>query len=61
MPSRYSRGPDGTVTRHWTIERGDNGRLQATETFRFDCADLRNPPRDAVPGSGWTWRGISER
>lgn len=56
--SAYSRGPDKTVTRHWTIERKGNGRLEATETFRFDSAELRSPLRDAVVKSGWTWRGV---
>ncbi|MFG2128256.1 hypothetical protein ACGFNV_10690 [Streptomyces sp. NPDC048751] len=55
---QYSRGPDRTVTRTWTIERGSSGRLQATETFRFDGADLRDPLRNAVLNSGWTWRGL---
>ncbi|MFD9281393.1 hypothetical protein ACFWD7_29545 [Streptomyces mirabilis] len=58
ISSEYSRGPDRTVSRRWTIERGDSGRLEATETFRFDSADLRNPLRDAVLKSGWTWRGL---
>lgn len=58
ISSEYSHGPDRTVSRHWTIERGDSGRLEATETFRFDGAELRNPLRDAVLKSGWTWRGV---
>jgi hypothetical protein len=58
VSSEYSRGPDRTVSRHWTIERGDSGRYGATETFRFDGADLRNPLRDTVLKSGWTWRGV---
>ncbi|QJS09661.1 hypothetical protein HKX69_09100 [Streptomyces argyrophyllae] len=58
IASEYSRGPNRTVTRQWTIERGDSGRLEATETFRFDAAELRNPLRDAVLKSGWTWRGV---
>jgi hypothetical protein len=56
--AQYSRGQDRTVTRYWTIERGDSGRLQATETFCFDGADLRHPLRDVVLRSGWTWRGL---
>lgn len=58
VSSQYSRGPNRTVTRHWTISRGDSGGLEATETFRFDGAGLRNPLRDAVLESGWTWRGV---
>ncbi|PZH21034.1 hypothetical protein C1I97_00500 [Streptomyces sp. NTH33] len=56
--SQYSRGPDRTISRHWTIDRGESGRLEATETFRFDAAELRNPLRDAVLKSGWIWRGL---
>jgi hypothetical protein len=56
--AQYSRGQDRTVTRYWTIERGDSGGLRATEAFRFDGADLRNPLRNAVLDSGWTWRGL---
>ncbi|MFI9346260.1 hypothetical protein ACIG0D_34130 [Streptomyces sp. NPDC052773] len=58
ISSQYSRGPDRTVSRHWTIGRGESGRLEVTETFRFDGADLRNPLRDAVLKAGWTWRGV---
>ncbi|MBZ9638490.1 hypothetical protein [Streptomyces sp. PSKA30] len=54
----YSRGPDRTVSRHYTIEREENGGLEATETFRFNGADLRNPLQDAVLKSGWTWRSV---
>lgn len=55
---QYSRGPDRTVTRYWTFERGNSGRLQATEIFRFDGTALRDPLRNAVLNCGWTWRGI---
>ncbi|MGY0018021.1 hypothetical protein [Streptomyces sp. cg35] len=58
LSTEYSRGPDRTVTRQWTIERGDNGRLQATEDFRFDASDLRRPLRDAALTTGWGWRGL---
>jgi hypothetical protein len=58
VSSEYSRGPDRTVSRRWTIERGDSGRLEARETFRLDSAELRNPLRDAVLAAGWTWRGV---
>ncbi|WP_149830323.1 hypothetical protein [Streptomyces tailanensis] len=33
-------------------------RLEATETFRFDSAELRDPLRNAVLDSGWTWRAV---
>ncbi|MBQ0985452.1 hypothetical protein KBZ10_13195 [Streptomyces sp. F63] len=58
ISSEYSRGPNRTVTRRWTLGRGDSGRLEATETFRFDGTGLRDPLRDAVLKSGWTWRGV---
>ncbi|MDX3695340.1 hypothetical protein PV726_34380 [Streptomyces europaeiscabiei] len=54
----YSRGPNRAVSRRYSIQRGDSGRLEATETFRFDSADLRDPLQDAVLTSGWTWRGV---
>ncbi|WP_328836759.1 hypothetical protein [Streptomyces europaeiscabiei] len=54
----YSRGLNRAVSRRYSIQRGDSGRLEATETFRFDSADLRDPLRDAVLTSGWTWRGV---
>ncbi|MFD7408359.1 hypothetical protein ACFV7R_38195 [Streptomyces sp. NPDC059866] len=54
----YSRGPDRTVSRHYTIKRGENGGLEATETFHFNGTDLRNPLQDAVLKSGWTWRSV---
>ncbi|WP_189859610.1 hypothetical protein [Streptomyces poonensis] len=58
ISGEYTRGPDRTVSRHYTVQRGENGDLEATETFRFSAADLRNPLRDAVLTSGWTWRGV---
>jgi hypothetical protein len=54
----YSRGPDRTVSRHYTVKRGDSGGLEATETFRFDNSELRNPLQNAVLKSGWTWRSL---
>ncbi|MFE5404068.1 hypothetical protein ACFQ9Z_22525 [Streptomyces sp. NPDC056580] len=58
VASTYSRGQDRTVTRRWTVGRGDDGRPEATETFRFDVSELRDPLRDTVVKSGWTWRGV---
>ncbi|WP_030671844.1 hypothetical protein [Streptomyces cellulosae] len=58
ISSQYTRGPDRTVSRDWTIGRGESGRLEATEAFRFDSGQLRNPLRGAVLASGWTWRGV---
>ncbi|MBA2944913.1 hypothetical protein [Streptomyces himalayensis] len=54
----YSRGPDRTVSRHYTVRREESGSLEATETFRFNGADLRNPLQNAVLKLGWTWRGV---
>jgi hypothetical protein len=54
----YSRGPDKTVSRNYRVERQNDGRLETTETFRFNAADLRNPLEDVVLKSGWTWRGV---
>lgn len=56
--SEYTRGPSRTVSRRWTIGRGESGGLEATETFRFDSARLREPLRNTVLKSGWTWRGV---
>ncbi|MER6348157.1 hypothetical protein ACWC10_20435 [Streptomyces sp. NPDC001595] len=58
ISAQYSRGPDRTVTRHWTVQRGADGALETTETFRFDSAELREPLRNAVLALGWTWRGV---
>jgi hypothetical protein len=58
IASGYSRGPDRTVTRRWTVERRDSGRLEATETFRLDTAEPRDHLRSAVLQAGWTWRGV---
>ncbi|MGW8333853.1 hypothetical protein ACWGNF_01655 [Streptomyces sp. NPDC055808] len=58
VTSQYTRGPSRTVSRQWTIGRGADGRLEATETFRFDSARMREPLRDLVLQLGWTWRGL---
>ena len=58
ISKQYTRGPDRTVSRHYTIQRGESGSLQATETFRFDASELRNPLQNIVLKSGWTWRGV---
>ncbi|MET7482637.1 hypothetical protein [Streptomyces sp. NPDC005538] len=58
VSSEYTRGPSRTVSRQWTLGRGADGGLEATETFRFDSAEMREPLRDTVLGSGWTWRGV---
>jgi hypothetical protein len=56
--SAYTRGPSRTVSRRWTVGRGADGHLEAAETFRFDSAEMREPLRDTVLRSGWTWRGV---
>jgi hypothetical protein len=58
VTSAYTRGPSRTISRSGTIGRGENGRLEVTETFRFDSAQLREPLRATVLKSGWTWRGV---
>jgi hypothetical protein len=58
VTSEYSRGPSRTVSRQWTVGRGADGRIEATETFRFDSARMREPLRETVLNSGWTWRGV---
>jgi hypothetical protein len=58
VSSEYMRGPSRTVSREWTFGRGEGGHLGATETFRSDSARLRDPLRNTVLTSGWTWRGV---
>jgi hypothetical protein len=40
----YSCGPDRTVSRHYTVQRGEGGSLEATETFRFNSGGPAQPP-----------------
>ncbi|MFF8916288.1 hypothetical protein ACF08M_23910 [Streptomyces sp. NPDC015032] len=56
--TEYSRGSGRTVSRRWTLQRGENGRLEATEAFSFDSAELTDPLRNTALESGWTWRGV---
>ncbi|MFJ8885459.1 hypothetical protein ACIRJR_18900 [Streptomyces sp. NPDC102402] len=56
--SQYARGAGRTVSRRYTLKRGENGRLEATESSSFDSARLTDPLRDTALGSGWTWRGV---
>ncbi|MGW1773882.1 hypothetical protein [Streptomyces sp. NPDC002104] len=58
LSAEATRGQVTTVSRRWKAERGEDGRLGATEVFRFDNADLKDPLREAVLGAGWTWRGV---
>ncbi|MCX5381877.1 hypothetical protein [Streptomyces sp. NBC_00083] len=57
MSRQYTRGASRTVSRQWTIG-GSAGRPELQESFRFDSAQLREPLRDMVLRSGWTWRGV---
>ncbi|MCX5415293.1 hypothetical protein [Streptomyces sp. NBC_00059] len=56
--SEYSRGQVTMVSRSYRIGRGADGRAEATEVFRFDPAEMKDPLREAVLGAGWTWRGV---
>jgi outer membrane protein TolC len=58
ISSQYTRGPSRTVSTHRRLQRGDDGSLEARETFHFDSSDLVNPLRDTVLKSGWIWRGV---
>ncbi|MEV0282338.1 hypothetical protein AB0I22_39070 [Streptomyces sp. NPDC050610] len=54
-----SRGQVATTSRRWTIGRGSDGGLEATEAFRFDNSVLKKALQDAALGAGWTWRGVA--
>jgi hypothetical protein len=58
ISSQYTRGPSRTVSTRRQIQRGDDGSLEARETFRFDSSDLVNPLRATVLDAGWIWRGV---
>ncbi|MEU6954032.1 hypothetical protein [Streptomyces sp. NPDC045714] len=54
----YTRGAGRTISRQYTLQRGENGRLEATESFSCDSAQLTDPLRNTTLKSGWTWRGV---
>ncbi len=54
----YGRGGGRTISRQYTLRRGESGRLEATESFSFDSAQLTDPLRNTALASGWTWRGV---
>ncbi|OIJ91031.1 hypothetical protein BIV25_30320 [Streptomyces sp. MUSC 14] len=56
--SEYTRGPSQTVSREWTIGRGEGGRPELTEAFGFNGAELREPLRDTVLKLGWSRREV---
>ncbi|HWU12047.1 MAG TPA: hypothetical protein VN520_37840 [Streptomyces sp.] len=58
ISAEYARGSGRTVSRRYTLQRGENGRLETTETFSFDSAQLTEPLRNTALESGWTWRGV---
>ncbi|MEU8665690.1 MULTISPECIES: hypothetical protein [Streptomyces] len=56
--AEYTRGAGRTVSRRYTLQRGESGRLEATESFSFDSAQLTDPLRNTTLEAGWTWRGV---
>ncbi len=58
IAAEAQRGQVQTVSKRWTLGGGEDGGLEATETFSFDSSDLKNPLQDTVLGAGWTWRGV---
>ncbi|MEU3903865.1 hypothetical protein AB0F20_08610 [Streptomyces goshikiensis] len=58
LSTETSSGQLNTVSWRRTIDRGPDGRIHTTEDFRFDSSELKNPLRNAVVKSGWTWRGL---
>ncbi|GAA2640228.1 hypothetical protein [Streptomyces axinellae] len=59
VSKEYGRGPVNQKSWQWTVGRGKDGGLEVEETFRFDSSELKNPLRDTVLKSGWTWRGVT--
>ncbi|MFG2298581.1 hypothetical protein [Streptomyces sp. NPDC048603] len=58
VSAEASRGQVKTVSWRRSVERDAGGGLDATEVFRFDTSDMKDPLRAAVLGAGWTWRGV---
>lgn len=56
--AEYTRGGGRTVSRRYTLKRGESGRLEATESFSFDSAQLTDPLQNTTLEAGWTWRGV---
>ncbi len=57
VSAEASRGQVKTVSWRRSVEREAEGDLRATEFYRFDTSDMKDPLRAAVLGAGWTWRG----
>lgn len=58
LAAEAQRGQVQTVSKRWTLGGGEERGPDATETFRFDTSDLKNPLQDTVLAAGWTWRGV---
>ena len=58
IAAEVQRGQVHTVSKRWTLGGGEDGGIEATETFRFDSNDLKTHLQEAVLGAGWTWRGV---
>lgn len=58
LAAEAHRGQVQTVSKRWTLGGGEEHGPDATETFRFDTSDLKNPLQDTVLAAGWTWRGV---
>lgn len=58
IAAETQRGQVQTVSKRWTLGATEDGGLEATETFRFDSSDLKDPLQGTVLGAGWTWRGV---
>ncbi|MFD5201222.1 hypothetical protein ACFWM7_13950 [Streptomyces sp. NPDC058375] len=54
----YRRGGGRTISRRYTLQRGESGRLEATEDFSLDSAQLTDPLRNTALRSAWTWRAV---
>lgn len=57
--SEYGRGNVKEVSVHKTIGRNNDGKLETSNTFRFNSGELKEPPQNAVLECGWTWRVIT--
>ncbi|MFF4784513.1 hypothetical protein ACFY3E_24805 [Streptomyces griseorubiginosus] len=50
------RGQVKTVSKQWTLSRGEDGSRE--QTFSFDSDELKEVLQSVVLKSGWTWRGV---
>ncbi|MPY49007.1 hypothetical protein [Streptomyces acidicola] len=56
LSSEAQRGQVKTVSKRWSLGRGEDGSRD--ETFSFDSDDLKTPLQSVVLKSGWIWRGV---